>query len=68
MGLEVTSRTPKMAILWYSKSISRQQLLKHSYFIHFRFHDIGPLGRSQGGGARGQTLELPEIYFLFISK
>ena len=40
----------------------------HTLYMHFRFHDIGPLGRGQGGGARGQNLELPEIFFPFISK
>ena len=38
---------------------------KHSYFVHFRFHGIRPLGRSQGGGVRGQNLELAEIFFSF---
>ena len=43
-------------------------IIKHSYFILLRFHDIGPLGQSQGGGARGQNLELPEICFTFHFK
>ena len=35
--------------------------------MHFRFHDVGP--RGQGGGARGQNLELPEFFFfLFLNR
>ena len=39
--------------------------MKHSYFTHLMFHDIGPLGLSHGGGAKGQNLEVPEIFFSF---
>ena len=71
-GWRLKTRTLKIDVLlcnFYKESISRQQLIiKHSYFIHFRFHDIGPLGRSQGGGggARGQNLELPEFFSFYF--
>ena len=50
-----------------------QSLLDHprKAFILYtlRLHDIGPLGRSQRGGARGQNLELPDFFFfLFLNR